>query len=74
MPAGFCDKHVYNFLYKLLPFLAGVAVQDGIYWLRDFPMPKVSAYLKTQIPCYEQWARTQLPLIDKKIAIVIKRK
>eukprot|EP00957_Ditylum_brightwellii_P008460 641688-Ditylum_brightwellii.AAC.1 len=32
---GIGDKHAYNFLYKLLPFLAGVAVQDGIYWPRD---------------------------------------
>eukprot|EP00957_Ditylum_brightwellii_P201043 15323818-Ditylum_brightwellii.AAC.1 len=74
MHAGFGDKHAYNFLCELLPFLAGVAVQDGIYWLRNFPMHKVSTYLKTQIPGYEQWACTQLPLIDKTIAIVIKRK
>eukprot|EP00957_Ditylum_brightwellii_P179028 13636915-Ditylum_brightwellii.AAC.1 len=30
MDAGFGGKHAYNFLYELLPFLAGVAVQDGI--------------------------------------------
>jgi hypothetical protein len=66
MHAGFGDKHAYNFLYELLPFLAGVAVQDGIYWLRDFPTHEVSTYLKTQIPGYEQWVRAQLPLIDEK--------
>jgi hypothetical protein len=26
-----------HFLYKILPFLAEVCIQDGIYWVKDFP-------------------------------------
>eukprot|EP00957_Ditylum_brightwellii_P027474 2077021-Ditylum_brightwellii.AAC.1 len=31
MNGKFGDKHAYNMLYKLLPYLVGVAVQDDIY-------------------------------------------
>jgi hypothetical protein len=26
-----------HFLYKILPFLSEVCIQDGIYWIKDFP-------------------------------------
>jgi hypothetical protein len=68
MNGKFGDKHAYNMLYGLLPYLAGVAVQDGIYWLRDFPNHEVSVYLKAQIPEYEQWARRMLPVVAEKTA------
>jgi len=48
-----------NFLYEVLPFLARVAVQDGIYFLRDYPNHEISIRLKNTMPAdYERWAKS----------------
>jgi hypothetical protein len=48
-----------NFLFEVLPFLARVAVEDGIYFLRDYPNHEVSLRLKNVMPAiYERWAKT----------------
>jgi hypothetical protein len=39
------SKAADNFLNKTLPFLATVAIQDGIHWVEDFPRHAVSLYL-----------------------------
>lgn len=36
----------YKFLYRLLPYFVQVLVQDGIYFIRDFPSHPMSNYLK----------------------------
>ena len=53
-----------NFLLVLLPFLAKVAVQDGIYWIERFPLHQVSLLLKQKIPGYEAWARYARQRVD----------
>lgn len=44
-----------DFLNETLPFLALVAIQDGIYWIHDFPNHEVSIML-ANIPGYAQFA------------------
>ena len=39
------SKAAENFLNKTLPFLATVAIQDGIHWVNDFPQHAVTLYL-----------------------------
>ena len=46
-----------NFLYVLLPFLAKVIFQDGVYWVDKFPQHEVSRLLRGRMPPnYERWA------------------
>lgn len=48
-----------NFLFEVLPFLARVAVQDGVYFLRDYPNHEISMRLKNAMPAdYERWAKS----------------
>ena len=48
-----------NFLNEVLPFLATVIVQDGIYWIHQFPNHEASRLLKNVLPpSYERWAAT----------------
>jgi len=35
----------HNFLYHMLPFMAKVVLQDGIYWVEEFPNHEVSLHL-----------------------------
>mgnify|MGYP003323753583 CR=1 FL=1 len=53
------DQHGKLLVEELLPFLVHVAVQDGIYWLRDFPNHPCPNILKQSllnpVP-YETWA------------------
>lgn len=46
-----------DFLGRTIPFLAIVAVQDGIYFIHLFPNHEVSLMLKNRIQGYEVWAR-----------------
>ncbi len=47
-----------NFLFQLLPCLARVVVQDGIYWIHDFPNHHVSVLLQNMMPpWYPMWAQ-----------------
>ena len=45
-----------DFLFVMLPFLALVALQDGIYWIRDYPNNTASVMLRNSFPEYERWA------------------
>jgi hypothetical protein len=44
-----------NFLYEVIPYLVEVLIQDGIYFIVDFPNHPVSQILKS-LPRYETWA------------------
>ena len=46
------DKHAAasNFLYKLLPFIARVLIQDAPYWLRAFPNHEFSRFFRDRMP------------------------
>ena len=55
----FGDEYAKIFVLELLPFFARVAVQDGIYWLDDFPSHPCSNLIKQSLRSptpYEQWA------------------
>ena len=53
------DKEGRNFVFELLPFFAEVVVQDGIYWVKDFPRHPMSQLLIQNIPNYLPWAETK---------------
>ena len=47
----------YNFLYHTLPFLAVVVIQNGIYWVRDYPTHEFARLrLHAMPPWYARWA------------------
>ena len=39
-----------DFLLRTLPFLANVVIQDGIYWIKDYPNHEVSRLLLSVMP------------------------
>ena len=47
----------HNFLYHTLPFMANVVLQDGIYWVEEFPNHEVSLQLICKLPGYLEWAQ-----------------
>lgn len=48
----------YNFLYFTLPFLAKVVIQDGCYWIKEFPEHEASiALLSAMLPAYAGFAK-----------------
>lgn len=55
-PQGDHSQAANDFLFETLPFLALVALQDGIYWIRDYPNNTASVMLRNSLPGYEQWA------------------
>jgi hypothetical protein len=56
-PNGDKSKAAANFLNEMLPFLALVVVQDGIFWLRDWPAHPICRFLLDVMPPdYERWA------------------
>ena len=64
-PNGDHSLAAQNFLDEALPYLAKVVVQDGIYWLRDYPSHEVSKLLlNTMPPEYERWAAGARQEID----------
>ena len=45
------------FLFELLPYLAKVVVQDGIYWIKHYPNHEVSRLILNAMPPeYQRWA------------------
>lgn len=55
-----------NFLYHVLPYLAAVVVQDGIYWIRDFPEHEATRLLRFVMGAgYDVWARDSRALCDQ---------
>jgi Centromere DNA-binding protein complex CBF3 subunit, domain 2 len=58
-PHGDTSEAAKNFLYETLPYLAVTAVQDGIYWIVDFPTHEASLFLLHAMPpWYPRWAAT----------------
>jgi hypothetical protein len=58
-----------NFLYHILPFVAQVVVQDGIYFVHHFPHHQISTMLREAMPNnYELWARDSRQMIKEEIA------
>ena len=56
-PSGDHSEAAKNFLFETLPYLAITAIQDGIFWLRDFPGHDVTRLLLDVMPpWYPQWA------------------
>ena len=55
-PQGDHSVAAKNFLEETLPFLAVVALQDGIYWIKDYPNNSAAIMLKNTFPNYESWA------------------
>jgi hypothetical protein len=54
-PQGDHGQAAKDFLFETLPFLALVALQDGIYWIQDNPNNTASVMLCNSFPKYEQW-------------------
>ena len=46
-----------NFLSDTIPYIVEVVVQDGIFFIRDFPDHPMSQLLKNRIQGYQTWAR-----------------
>lgn len=57
-PAGYTpdDRPGVRKFLRLVRYFVLVAVQDGIYWIHEFPNHEVSNLLRTNIPNYENWA------------------
>ena len=56
-PEGDSSEAAKNFLYGVLPFLAKVVIQDGIYWVHDYPTHEISRLLlEVMPPNYECWS------------------
>ena len=67
-PDGDKTRAAQNFLGETLPFLARVVVQDGIYWLRDFPDHEISRQLRHIFPpSYEQWALEKRQALEQEV-------
>ena len=57
-----------NFLWGTLPFLALVAFQDGIYWIKDFPDHEASRLLVNIMPpWYPRYASTTRQIIADQV-------
>ena len=57
-PEGDKSEAARNFLFGVLPFLAKVVVQDGIYWLKEYPKHEISRLILEAMPeNYERWCR-----------------
>jgi hypothetical protein len=68
-PNGDKSSAARNFLYETLPFLAHVAVQDGIFWLQQYPDHAISILLRHLLPpAYEQWAHDQRQWVAQQIS------
>ncbi len=56
-----------NFLWGTLPYLAMVAFQDGIYWIKDYPDHEASRLLLNIMPpWYPQYAAHARSEIERK--------
>ena len=57
-----CDK----FLNHIVPWLIQVLIQDGVFFICDFPDHPVSNLLKNQINGYDRWAMHQRRWVHEK--------
>jgi hypothetical protein len=59
-----CAAH--NFLWEVLPFLARVIFQDGIFWIQEFPNHEASRLLLHVLPdWYPSWAEEARIKVDE---------
>jgi hypothetical protein len=64
------DKSVtaQNFLFETLPFLAKVVIQDGCYWIKQFPQHEASMLLLSVMPAsYPQFAKTSREWVENQL-------
>jgi hypothetical protein len=60
-----CARH---FLESVIPFLVMVIIQDGIYWVKDYPNSEASRLLISMIPgTYTNWARDARKKISSQV-------
>lgn len=60
-----------NFLHEVLPFLATVIFQDGIYWVTRFPNHEASRLLLNIMPAtYERWAAAARQEVESKLVML----
>jgi hypothetical protein len=60
------DTSAVNFLYKLLPFLSRVILQDGPFWLRFYPNHRHSQLLRSRMPqVYLRWAEGAIQMANE---------
>eukprot|EP00545_Synedropsis_sp_CCMP1620_P010391 CAMPEP_0119006608 /NCGR_PEP_ID=MMETSP1176-20130426/2410_1 /TAXON_ID=265551 /ORGANISM="Synedropsis recta cf, Strain CCMP1620" /LENGTH=199 /DNA_ID=CAMNT_0006958551 /DNA_START=123 /DNA_END=719 /DNA_ORIENTATION=+ len=60
------SKAAHDLCICILPFLAEVVVQDGIYWIDAFPDHPISAFILRVMPTnYKLWARDQQRILLK---------
>jgi hypothetical protein len=71
-PTGDQSDAASNFLNKMLLFIVRVIIQDGIFWLRDFPNHEISITLRNVMPAgYEQWATETRALVEQEVQNVV---
>ena len=45
-----------GFIAAVIPTMAKIIFQDGIYWVRDFPIHPISQFLLSKFQGYDRWA------------------
>ncbi len=69
-PMGDKCEAARNFLDKMLPWLAEVVIQDGVYWIDRYPEHFISVLLRQAMPAnYEAWAKEQRNRIDQEVTL-----
>jgi hypothetical protein len=53
----------FHFLHGLIPWFVEVLVQDGVFFIFDYPSHPLSNWLKNSIPNYETWAHATRRLV-----------
>jgi hypothetical protein len=65
-PSGDHSKAAQNLLYGVLPFATEVVIQDGIFFIKDFPNHEVTKLLlKVMPPTFERWAKGMRDQMEK---------
>lgn len=76
-PSGDHCKAAESFLLKVLPFLAKVIIQDGIYWIHHHPQNSASQILlgtKIGTVWYTNWARTSRQIVTHNVQQIKREK
>jgi hypothetical protein len=55
-----------DFVNRVIPTMAKIIFQDGIYWVRDFPNHPISQFLTSKFPGYDRWAIVARAECDKR--------
>jgi hypothetical protein len=65
-PSGDHSKTALNLLFGVLPFATKVVIQDGVFFIKDFPNHEVTKLLlKVMPPTFERWAKGMREQIEK---------